>query len=129
MSRLVHFEIYSENPERAAAFYGGLFGWTFTKWSGPMDYWLIATGPDTQPGINGGMLVRRGPGPVEGQAVNAFVCTIGVGDLDATLAKLADLGGSVAVPRMAVPQVGYLAYAKDPDQNIFGILQPDMDAK
>ena len=54
MSRVVHFEIHAENPERALEFYGGLFGWKFTKWDGPMEYWLIGTGEGT--GVNGGLL-------------------------------------------------------------------------
>jgi predicted enzyme related to lactoylglutathione lyase len=29
MSRVVHFEIHAEKPERAIAFYAALFGWRF----------------------------------------------------------------------------------------------------
>ena len=47
MSRVIHFEIHADNPERAIAFYSGLFGWQFKKWEGPMLYWLITTGPDS----------------------------------------------------------------------------------
>jgi predicted enzyme related to lactoylglutathione lyase len=39
--RVVHFEIHAEQPDRAIAFYSGLFGWGFDKWSGPMPYWLM----------------------------------------------------------------------------------------
>src|SRR5439155_19682712 len=56
MPRPAHFEIPAENPERAIAFYKDVFGWTFQKWDGPMPYWMITTGPDTEPGINGGLL-------------------------------------------------------------------------
>ena len=55
MPRVVHFEIHAADPERAVNFYQTLFGWTFQKWEGPMDYWLIVTGPDDQRGINGGL--------------------------------------------------------------------------
>ena len=54
MGRVVHFEIHAENPQRAIAFYQGLFGWEITKWDGPMDYWMIRTGPKEQMGIDGG---------------------------------------------------------------------------
>src|SRR5213078_3335736 len=60
MARVIHFEIHAENPDRAVKFYKDLFGWEFTKWDGPQPYWLIKTGPDGQPGINGGMVPRRG---------------------------------------------------------------------
>jgi predicted enzyme related to lactoylglutathione lyase len=129
MSRPVHFEIHTENPERAVAFYSALFGWQFKKWDGPMEYWMIITGADPQPGINGGLVRRRGPAPTDGQSVNAFVNTIGVGDLDATLQKLTALGGTIALPKMPIPTMGYLAYAKDTDGNLFGMMQPDASAK
>src|SRR5690242_9793170 len=78
MSRVIHFEIHADNPERAVGFYSGLFGWNFQKWDGPMPYWLITTGPDSQPGINGGMVKRPCPASGESQAMSSFVCTIGV---------------------------------------------------
>ena len=62
MSRAVHFEIHASDPQAAITFYGGLFGWTFNKWEGG-DYWMIHTGPDEQPGINGGLMPRRGDLP------------------------------------------------------------------
>ena len=58
------FEIHAENPERAAAFYTAVFGWKFQKWDGPMPYWLITTGTEA-PGINGGMVPRHGPAPMQ----------------------------------------------------------------
>ena len=125
MSRPVHFEIHSENPERAATFYTALFGWQIKKWEGPMEYWIIVTGNDPEPGINGGLVRRKGAGPAEGQPVNAFVCTVGGADLDATLQKLPAAGGTVALAKMPIPGVGQLAYIKDPDGNLLGILQPE----
>src|SRR5262245_40593000 len=61
MPRVVHFEISADDPERAVTFYNKVFGWQVRKWDGPEDYWLIQTGPDSQPGINGGLFRRRGP--------------------------------------------------------------------
>ena len=129
MSRPVHFEIHSADPDGAAAFYTALFGWQIKKWEGPMEYWMIVTGGDPEPGINGGLVRRRGAAPAEGQPVNAFVCTVGVADLDATLAKLPTAGGTVALAKMPIPGVGQLAYVKDPDGNLLGILQPERDAE
>ncbi|MES2295738.1 MAG: VOC family protein [Pseudomonadota bacterium] len=130
MSRTVHFEIQASKPQQLIDYYGSLLGWTFNKWEGG-EYWLINTGPDTQRGINGGLLPRRGPAPAANDAapVNAFVNTIDVSDLDSMLAKATSLGGSVCAQKMAVAGVGWLAYIKDPDGNIFGMLQPDAKAK
>jgi predicted enzyme related to lactoylglutathione lyase len=127
MPRVVHFEIHAADPERGVKFYENVFGWTFQKWEGPMDYWLITTGPDSEPGINGGLIRRQGG--IDGQAVIAYVCTVGVDDLDATMASVEANGGTVAVPKMPIPGVGWLAYYKDTEGNIFGIMQSDPTAK
>jgi predicted enzyme related to lactoylglutathione lyase len=60
--------------------------------------------------------------------VNAYVCTVGVGDLDDVLARARKLGAALAVPRMPVPGIGWLAYLTDPEGNILGVLQPDTAA-
>ena len=129
MPRPIHFEIHAEDPERAIAFYTGLFGWQFTKWDGPMPYWMCVTGPDTEPGINGGLMKRMGGGPVDGQAVNAYPCTIVIPDVDAMFAKAMSLGATVALPKMAVPGVGWLVYVKDTEGNILGLMQNDPAVK
>ena len=126
MPRVVHFEIHAADPERAVNFYQTLFGWTFQKWEGPMDYWLIVTGPDDQRGINGGLVRRQGE--IDGQAVIAYVCTIDVEDVDASVQAATDNGGQIALPKMPIPGVGWLAYCKDTEGNIFGMMQNDPNA-
>jgi predicted enzyme related to lactoylglutathione lyase len=49
--------------------------------------------------------------------------------VDRTLGELGAAGGSLALPKMAVPGIGWLAYIKDPDGNILGIMQMDSGAK
>ena len=127
MSRVVHFEVHAEIPDRAIRFYTELFQWQFTKWTGPEDYWLIKTGDSSTPGIDGGLVPRRGP--IDGQAVIAYVCTVDVANLDATLAALPRCGGTIALPKMPIPRIGWLAYAKDTEGNIFGMMQADPSAK
>ena len=125
MPRPIHFEIHAADMDRAQAFYETMFGWTFSA-AGRDDYRLIATGGG--PGIDGGLVRRRGPPPVGGQPVDAFICTIGVDDLDVHLARAQDHGGSVALPRMAVPGVGWLAYVRDCEGNILGMIEQDPSA-
>src|SRR5262245_22894378 len=119
MGRVIHFEIHAGNPQRAIDFYQELLGWKFQKWEGPVDYWLVSTGPSDQPGIDGGLVVRRGD--IDGQAVIAYVCTADVRNLDESVKTALSSGGELAVPKMAVPGVGWLAYCKDPEGNIFGM--------
>ncbi|HEY7739654.1 MAG TPA: VOC family protein [Steroidobacteraceae bacterium] len=128
MPRVVHFEIQGSDPEALARFYTGLFGWKISRW-GDAPYWLVDTGDAAQPGINGGLLPRRGPPPADGQSVNAFVCTIEVASVDDHFAKALQLGGKAALPKMPIPSVGWLAYVKDPDGNILGLMQPDPGAR
>ena len=134
MSRVVHFEIHASNPEGMIAFYTSMFGWSIEPWGPPGMYWIIRTAPHAEkgkegPGIDGGMVPRRGAPAVDGQAVNAFVCTVNVDDVTASMDKAVQLGGTVALPRMAIPTVGWLAYFKDPDGNIVGVMQNDPTAK
>jgi uncharacterized protein len=128
MSRVVHFEIHATDPERLVSFYTALFGWTFQKWEGPMDYWMIRTGPAEERGIDGGLLRRHGDAPAAMQAVNAYVCTVGVASAESALARAQELGATVAMPVMAVPGIGWLSYTKDPDGNLFGMMQFDPSA-
>ena len=106
MGRVVHFEIHADQPERAILFYQRVFGWTITPWGPPGQYWLITTGPAAAPGIDGGLLPRRGAGPVAGAAVNAYVCTVAVEALDSTVATALEAGGTQALPKMAIPPWG-----------------------
>jgi len=135
MSRVVHFEIHAADPERAAAFYREVFGWEVREWTIPgvevaaeNRYWLATTGPDESPGINGGIMVRRGAPQQPGQPVNAYVCTMDVTSLDESLARVVAAGGTLSVPRMPIRGVGWLAYCTDPAGNIFGMLQSDPSA-
>lgn len=120
MPRVVHFEIPADDPERSIQFYRDTFGWTFHKWEGPQDYWLIGTGDARDPGINGGLMRRNSEQPV--------VNTIDVANVDEVAPKIEANGGSIVVPKMPIPGVGYLIYFKDPDGNIFGIMHRDESA-
>ena len=106
MPRVIHFEIPADNPDRAVRFYSDVFGWQFKKWEGPMQYRLITTGADGQPGINGGMLRRAQPG-------SGTVNTIDVPSVDEYVASIEKKGGQVVLPKMPIPGIGPLAYCED----------------
>ena len=127
MPRVVHFEIHAGDPARAINFYEKIFSWTFQKWEGPMEYWLVNTGPDNQSGINGGLMPRRGE--LDGQAVIAYVCTVDVTAIDESIATVTANNGTVVVPKMPLPGMGWLVYCKDTEGNIFGMMQNDPNAK
>ncbi|HEX8142713.1 MAG TPA: VOC family protein [Pyrinomonadaceae bacterium] len=121
MPRVVHFEVSADDPDRASRFYENVFGWNIQKWGGPRDYRLISTGGGDQPGINGGIFKREGP-------VN-YVNTIDVPSVDEFVAKITEHGGKEVVPKVNIPGVGDLVYCRDTEGNVFGILQPEMEAR
>jgi predicted enzyme related to lactoylglutathione lyase len=129
MNRVVHFEIHGKDLDRMQTFYQDVFGWSVQDMGPAMgNYRVITTGEDAPgsnwKGINGGFTPRYGDAPAGGEPVNAFVCTIEVENIDETLAKIEKAGGTLATDKMDVPGVGILAYRKDPEGNIFGVLQP-----
>jgi len=123
MSRIVHFEIPAEKPEQIAEFYKKTLGWDILKWSGPVDYWLVGTGPEDKPGINGG-IARKQDRPSSGILVTAEVVSV-----DEALILIVASGGSIVVPKQAIPGVGWQAHFRDPEGNVIGLLEYNPGAK
>jgi predicted enzyme related to lactoylglutathione lyase len=122
MPRIVHFEIPAKDPEKTAKFYERVFGWKIMKWDGPMDYWLVTTGKDNEPGINGGITRKSAP-------VTVTTNTIGVPSVDDYVKKIIKEGGKVIAPKMEVMGQGWLAYCQDVEGNVFGVMQSTMQPK
>jgi len=109
------FEVHTPDPERARAFYGGAFGWTFDN-EGLEGYWLVAAGTDAP--IGGG-IASTGP---DHQAMTVF--NVQVPDIVETCARVEELGGTVVVPPQVLPTGLALAYVNDPDGSTFGVWTP-----
>ena len=82
---------------------------------------MIATGEPGEPGIDGGLMRRRDPN-------QPCANTIAVANVDESIQTIAKAGGVCVVPKIAIPGVGWLAYCKDPEDYIFGIMQTDTTA-
>ena len=130
MSRPIHFEIQADDLDRAKAFYAEVFGWTFEDYGQftGAPYWGVVTGPEGEPGINGGIMPRPAPAAGAGSGANAAVLTMGVEDFDATAAAIEAAGGTVALPKTALTGMAWQGYFLDTEGNTFGIHQPDEDA-
>jgi predicted enzyme related to lactoylglutathione lyase len=125
VSRVVHFEIHASDMDAAERFYTSAFGWTAQRTpAGDRDYRLLVTGQDGTPGINGALLERRGEAPGPGEPVSAFVCTVAVDDLDETDRRIAEAGGARVVDTRRIEGVGRVAYFRDPDGNMLGVIEP-----
>jgi uncharacterized protein len=116
MPHFVHIDIAADDPERAARFYGKVFDWPVTKLEGPTPYWLLGAGQDDA-GIGGGIARRELPW-------QSMTPTIEVASADAYARKVADSGGTIIVPKTAIAGIGNLVTCKDPDGNVFAILEP-----
>jgi len=136
MNRVIHFEIHAANPESLGKFYTNVFNWEIKEWIIPgvqneNRYWGVITAPEgsKEPGINGGIVFRKGHLPKGGEPVAAFICTIQVSSVNEYIKKVTDSGGNVVLPKMPISGLAWLAYCKDPEGNIFGIYEDDKNAK
>jgi predicted enzyme related to lactoylglutathione lyase len=72
--------------------------------------------PKSPGAINGGLFAREGE-------LKTPIITVDVDDIDATLAQVEKLGGSVVKPKDAIPGMGFYAYFKDTEGNVLGLWQ------
>jgi hypothetical protein len=121
MPRVIHFEINADDPERAVRFYEQAFGWRIGKWSGPIEYWLVSTGEEGEPGIDGAIMRREGSGGTYN--------TIDVPSVDEYVARITAAGGKALAPKTAIPGVGWFCRCADTEGNVFGIMQTDPEAR
>ncbi|CAN5473011.1 hypothetical protein BH10BAC5_BH10BAC5_12630 [soil metagenome] len=121
MNRISHFELPSNDPGKLKEFYSKVFGWNYQQW-GNEEYFLTQTGDKSEPGIEGAIMKKKHPD-------QPVVVSMNVENLDKSIEDVNANGGEIVVPKMAIPTMGYLAYFKDPDGNILGMMQVDADAK
>lgn len=122
MGKVVHFEIPADDLPRAKKFYNTVFGWNATEMP-EMEYVMLRTtesdenGMPKEPGaINGGMMKRQDP-------LRHPVVTIDVESIDDALASVKKNGGQVVREKLAVGDMGFTAYFRDPEGNVIGLWQ------
>jgi len=127
-NQLAHFAIHADDLERARKFYGGVFGWTFQGYGGPMtDFCQIqdSTGKALAP--LGAIQSRKfNPAP---QLVTGYECSIVVDDVDATARAVEANGGKIVMPKAAIPSVGWIAKFLDTEGNLACAVQYDPSAR
>lgn len=110
--QVTHIDLPSDDLARAVTFYKSLFGWQTADMPEFPGYEVFATG---QEGIGIG-IGRRGE-----TAPNQPRIYLTVDSIDAALAKLDGLGGSVVVEKTEVPGMGWYAAIKDTEGSEIGI--------
>lgn len=117
MPRVIHFEIPADDPERAVNFYENVFGWKIDKWEGPMDYWLVTTGEEDEPGINGAIMPKEFGDKIR----NA----IAVDSFDEYAKKIESEGGKLLMEKSTLPGVGTMAAFEDTEGNVSILIEPE----
>jgi predicted enzyme related to lactoylglutathione lyase len=107
---VIHAEIRSADPDATRAFFGELFGWTYTDGAFP-GYSFVDTG------LEGA--IPTAIGPLQGGA-DTVLFFVGVQDVEATLAKAEQLGGKTIQPAQEVPGVTFGVLA-DGQGHIVGV--------
>ena len=121
-SNLASFAIHADDVQRCRRFYEAIFDWRFEPW-GPPDFYLVHTGDERNPGVQGLMHKRQQPRGNGGP--NCFECTIAVGDLDAVTAAIKQHGGRIIMEKAPVPTVGVLTKFEDTEGNVLGAMAYD----
>jgi hypothetical protein len=121
-NNLASFAIHVDEVDRARAFYEAVFGWVFEPW-GPPGFYLIHTGDEASPGIQGLMHKRRVPR--SGTGLNGFEATFAVGDVDAIAARVEASGGKLTMQKSVIPTVGALIRFLDTEGNDVGAMRYD----
>lgn len=121
MWRVNHFDVSADDPHRAMDFYTNVFGWQFQKWDGPFDYWLIMTGDQDDPGINGGIAKREDPSA----RVMNFIDVPSVDDMSDRVIRY---GGQMIQDKQTIPGIGYFIIIQDTENNMYGLMEQDPNA-
>jgi predicted enzyme related to lactoylglutathione lyase len=112
-------ELASPDLERSAEFYGDLFGWTTEPMEGgDMPYLIIK---NSENHTNGGIRPVMPPGTPP-----HWLVYFGGEDLDAAVAKISELGGTVIVEPMSIG-AGDIAVAQDPQGAVFALFAGDFE--
>lgn len=109
------FEIASEDPAGAEAFYSAVLGWSFSDGPDGPGYRVTEAGDGPSGGVTS--IMEGAPGSY------AIFCAM-VPDVDATCAQVKDLGGSILVGPETTSFGLRFANVTDPDGNHFGVFTP-----
>ena len=117
---VVHVEIPAANTQSAAQFYESLFGWKMQTVP-EYDYTMWEDGG----GYGGGFNKVDDHTPV-----GMVLVYIDSDDIEADLAKVEKLGGSVVTPKTEIPGTGWFGLFKDPTGNTLALytsMNPDFN--
>ncbi len=110
---VVHWEMMSKDPAKAASFYEKVFDWKVMHYP-EMNYRIVETGGEG--GINGGIL-----GPEREAPAGSTMLYINVEDLREYRRKIVAAGGKIHVEEQQVPGMGAFTLFTDPEGRMMGL--------
>ena len=110
MRPIVHVEIASADNDAQKAFYSALLGWQVNEVPMSDDFTYVMFNTGVEMGV---ALSELGDGMKPGDVILYFQSD----DLDADMARVPELGGTVILPRQEVPGFGALGMFLDPTGN------------
>lgn len=111
--KVIHFEIVGRDGPALQRFYSDLFGWKLDT-NNPGGYGM-SSNDQTGVIVGIGSSADGGPGHVTGYVT--------VPDIDAALAKAAELGGAVIMPKFSPDGSAQLGLLADPEGHVIGLTQ------
>jgi predicted enzyme related to lactoylglutathione lyase len=109
-------DLMTTDPTGVQKFYGELFGWTFDIGGPETNHYAMAK-------LGGANVGGVGPQPPGAQFPPAWSVYFASDDVDATIAKVKELGGNLVMGPMDVMEEGRLAFFADPTGAHFGVWQ------
>jgi hypothetical protein len=103
-------ELYSNDPAQAVEFYVGLLGWNVKESPGADGHAYYEFGPTPERHVAGMLKIRPEWGPVPPNWTAYFQ----VADLDASMARVRELGGQLPMAAIDIEKVGRCVLVGDP---------------
>lgn len=122
-----YFDLTVHNLKDARLFFENALGWRFEKFPMPYEYYRITAGEPDEPGIDGGVGEVKDTPTAEGRPMTQV--TVPVQNLDESIEKVKQNGGSVVEPKMPIPGIGWYATCAEPGGLKFGMIEADPEAK
>lgn len=122
-----YFDLTVHDVAQARAFFEKVLGWRFERFPMPYEYYRIQAGPESEPGIDGGIGAVKDAPIAGGNPLTQI--TVPVRNLAEVLARVKASGGTIVEPRMPIPGIGWYATCAEPGGLRFGVIEADPSAK
>lgn len=118
-----YFDLTVRDLDRARVFFEQVLDWRFERFEMPYEYYRIKAGPESEPGIDGGIGSVRDAPICAGRPMTQI--TIAVARLDEVVSRVQASDGRIVEPKFPIPGIGWYATCAEPGGLLFGVIQGD----